>query len=136
MHWLKKTCWLALVSVCVFCKLQAFGAASIEYRSDRILIQPRTGIVHMALPAFHAAHGARVLQSRIILEELERLGWKASELRKRAKGDIDKMAIAARLRRETTLTMHWVAARLHCGTWKSLTGNLYRWKKQVNTDSA
>ena len=63
MHWLKKTSWVALVSVCVFAKLQTFGAASIEYRSDRILIQPRTGNANMALTAFHAAHGARVLQS-------------------------------------------------------------------------
>ena len=40
-----------------------------------------------------------------------------------------KLAMAARLRRETTLPLPWIAARLHMGTWKSLNAKLYRWRK-------
>jgi REP element-mobilizing transposase RayT len=66
---------------------------------------------------------------RIIREELKRLGWRKSELSKRPKGDPAKLAIADRLRRETTLALPWIAARLHAGTWKSLNAQLYRWRK-------
>jgi hypothetical protein len=48
---------------------------------------------------------------------------------KRPKSDPAKLAIAARLRRETTLTLPWIAARLRAGTWKSLNAKLYRWRK-------
>src|ERR1035437_8474288 len=37
-----------------------FGAATLEYRTDQILIQPKAGISRAALTAFHAAHGAKV----------------------------------------------------------------------------
>ena len=63
---------------------------------------------------------------RIIREELKRLGWRESELAKRPKSDPAKLAIAARLRRETTLTLPWIALRLHAGTWKSLNPKLHR----------
>ena len=66
---------------------------------------------------------------RIIQEELKRLKWQQKELRQRAKSDSAKLAIAARLRRETTLTLPWIAARLHAGTWKSLNAKLHRWRK-------
>jgi len=66
---------------------------------------------------------------RIIREELKRLKWRQNELRQRAKSDPGKLAIAARLRRETTLTLRWIAARLHAGSWKSLNAKLHRWRK-------
>ena len=47
----------------------------------------------------------------------------------RIKSDPAKLAMAARLRRETTLPLPWIAARLHMGTWKSLSAKLYRWRK-------
>jgi len=37
--------------------------------------------------------------------------------------------LAARLRRETTLTLPWIAARLQAGSWKSLVAKLHRWRK-------
>jgi len=37
-----------------------------------------------------------------------------------AKGDRDKLALAARLRRETTLVVAQITRRLHGGSWKSL----------------
>ena len=45
---------------------------------------------------------AEAKAERIIAEELKRLKWKEGELKRRQKGDADKLAIAARLRRETT----------------------------------
>jgi len=55
----------------------------------------------------------------IIAKELARLGWTEAELARRRKGDPAKLALAARLRRETTLTMKWIAARLHLGSVQS-----------------
>jgi hypothetical protein len=66
---------------------------------------------------------------RIIQEELKRLRWNAGELGRRLKSDPAKLAIAARLRRETTLSLPWIAARLQAGTWKSLNAKLHRWRK-------
>ena len=67
---------------------------------------------------------------RIVAEELKRLGWKKSELGKRAKGDPAKLGLAARLRRETTLSIKDIAARAHLGTSKSANARLHRWMKQ------
>ena len=55
----------------------------------------------------------------IIGKELARLGWTEAELERRRKGDPVKLALAARLRRETTLTMKWIATRLHLGSVQS-----------------
>jgi REP element-mobilizing transposase RayT len=72
---------------------------------------------------------------RIIGVELRRLRWKEGTLAKRAKGDAAKLAIAARLRRETTLTLPWIAERLHLGSWKSLNATLHRWRKANEQDN-
>jgi subtilisin family serine protease len=40
-----------------------FGAATLEYRTDQILIQPKAGISRAALTSFHAAQGAKVAQA-------------------------------------------------------------------------
>jgi hypothetical protein len=39
-----------------------------------------------------------------------------AELKTRRKGDKNKVQIAARLRRETTMTLKWIAQRLAMGT--------------------
>jgi putative transposase len=62
---------------------------------------------------------------RIIAEELKRRNWKEAELKQRLKGDAEKLAIAARLRKETTLTIAQIAGRLQMGSWKSLRNKLY-----------
>ena len=72
---------------------------------------------------------AQAKGERIIGQELKRLGWREGQLRDRPKSDPAKLAIAARLRRETTLTLPWIAVRLHAGTWKSLNAKLHRWRK-------
>jgi REP element-mobilizing transposase RayT len=52
---------------------------------------------------------------RVAQEELTALGWTAQDLQGRRKGDAHKVRIAARLRRETTMTLDWIAARLSMG---------------------
>jgi hypothetical protein len=59
----------------------------------------------------------------IVQEELKRRKWREQELIARRKGDAEKVKIAARLRRETTVTLKWIAERLRMGTPGAL-GNL------------
>lgn len=59
---------------------------------------------------------AQAKAERIIAEELGRLGWPESELALRRKRDPDKLQIAMRLRKETTLSVKDIAARLQLGT--------------------
>jgi hypothetical protein len=66
---------------------------------------------------------------RILAEELKRRKWKTSQLRTRPKGDAEKVALAARLRAETTMTAGWIAERLEMGTRGHLNHLLYRWRK-------
>jgi hypothetical protein len=69
-----------------------------------------------------------------------RRGWclgSEAELVERRKSDPAKLALAARLRRETTLTVGWIAQRLHLGTRKSAAVKLHRWgntKQKVEPD--
>ena len=67
---------------------------------------------------------------RIIAHELKRMKWKPEQLTQRAKTDTDKLAIAARLRKETTLTVPQIARRLEMGSWKSLRNQLYLLRKR------
>src|SRR6266446_6712381 len=47
---------------------------------------------------------------RIICEEMARLRWQDTDLVSRLKNDPGRLAIAARLRKETTLSIKWIAA--------------------------
>jgi len=59
---------------------------------------------------------AELKAERIVAEELQRLRWTEADLERRHKSDPEKLALAARLRGETTLTMKWIATRLQLGT--------------------
>ena len=59
---------------------------------------------------------AQAKAERIISEELRRLNWPEAQLALRRKRDPAKVEIAVRLRRETTLSVKEIAARLHLGT--------------------
>ncbi len=63
---------------------------------------------------------------RIIAEELERQGWQETDLITRRKSDPAKLTIAARLRRETTLTIKAIATRVHLGSSKSANAKLHQ----------
>ena len=72
---------------------------------------------------------AEALAERIIAAELKRRRWNEAELKTRPKGDAVKVALAARLRAETTLTVGWIAERLEMGTRGHLNHLLYRRRK-------
>jgi REP-associated tyrosine transposase len=80
---------------------------------------------------------AEAKAERIVAEELGRLGWNQAELAGRRKTDHGKLAIAARLRQQTTLPLKEIAARIHLGTSKSANSRLHQWMKQPGgTDAA
>ena len=83
---------------------------------------------HHALDMKQASTEVRA--ERIIAEELRRLDWTEAELRGRRKSDPDTLAMASRLRRETTLTVGWIAQRLALGTRESAVMKLHRWSKE------
>ena len=56
---------------------------------------------------------------RILAEELERLGGREENPARRRKSEPEKLAMAARLRRETTLTIKRIAARMPLGASRS-----------------
>ena len=68
---------------------------------------------------------AEAKAQRIISEELGRLGWNLADFASRPKSDPAKLQIAARLRRETTLTIKQIAGRLHLGTARSASVRLH-----------
>ena len=54
---------------------------------------------------------------RLVREALAELGWTEADLEQRRKSDPGKVAIARRLREETTMTLAWIARRLRMGVW-------------------
>ena len=73
------------------------------------------------------AETAEALAELIIVEVLKR--WQEADLKTRPKGDSVKVALAARLRAETTMTVGWIAERLAMGTRGYLNHLLYRRRK-------
>ncbi|MGB7749624.1 MAG: hypothetical protein WBN75_20310 [Verrucomicrobiia bacterium] len=59
---------------------------------------------------------AEAKAERIVAEEMKRLGWNGEELKRRRKGDHGKARLARRLRRETMVSMWWIAERLRMGS--------------------
>jgi putative transposase len=68
---------------------------------------------------------AEAKAGRIASEEMKRRKWDARTMRQRRKGDPGKLAIARRLRKETTMTLEWIARRLCMGTKTHLAHLLY-----------
>jgi len=62
----------------------------------------------------------------LVGDELKRLGWTEADLVARRKSDPLKLAIAARLRNETTHSLKAIAARVHLGTSKGANTNLHK----------
>jgi REP element-mobilizing transposase RayT len=60
----------------------------------------------------------------ILKKELKARGWKETDLMERRKGDPEKVKMAVRLRRETTMTLRWVATKLQMGSWTYLSNLL------------
>jgi hypothetical protein len=75
------------------------------------------------------AEAAEALAELIIAEELKLGRWQEADLKTRPKEDSVKVALAARLRAETTMTVGWIAERLAMGTRGYLNHLLYRRRK-------
>jgi len=60
-----------------------------------------------------------------VADQLNRHRWTDADLAQRRKGDAQKLKIAQRLRRNTTMTLNWIAKRLSMGAASSL-ANLLR----------
>jgi REP element-mobilizing transposase RayT len=69
---------------------------------------------------------------RLIQGELKKLHWQEQDLANRLKGDPKKVGIALRLRRETTMTLSWIAERLRMGTKTHLSHLLYWHEKEAS----
>jgi putative transposase len=62
---------------------------------------------------------------RMVVAGLKEAGWRQSDLASRRKGDPVKMALARRLRQETTMPLKWICGRLKMGSWKAVNQRLY-----------
>jgi len=73
----------------------------------------------MSVGAHHGGperiESAEAKAQRVVAEEIRRLGWDSLQLQHRRKGDQNKIALARRLRTETTMSWTWIAKRLHMG---------------------
>jgi REP element-mobilizing transposase RayT len=63
---------------------------------------------------------------RLVAEELKARRWTEATLHSRRKGDPQKVEIAARLRRDTVMTLKWIAQRLQMGSWTHVSNCLAR----------
>lgn len=72
-----------------------------------------------------ARESAEARAQHLVAEELRRRGWTAATLATLRKGDPEKLAIAQRLRHETTMTLAWITERLQMGTKTHLAHLLY-----------
>jgi len=69
---------------------------------------------------------------RILAEELARRRWTPLDLENRRKSDAGKLAIAARLKKETNLPIKSIAVLVHLGSSKSANANLHRWTQAAS----
>src|ERR1035438_9446667 len=74
--------------------------------------------------------------NRVIAEELAHLGWQESNLASRRQAHPDKLAIALRLRNETTLSIKWIVARVRIGSSKGGKSVLQRWMHSQDKTAA
>ena len=61
---------------------------------------------------------------------LNEVGWQEAQLAERRKCDPAKVKLAMRVRTETTMTLKWIAARLHMGTWTNLSNLLSQQRRK------
>ena len=75
---------------------------------------------------------AKAKAQRILTEELGRLGWQEADLASHRRSHPAKLQIAGRLRKETTLTIKQIAARLHLGSPRSASVRLHVAMRQTS----
>jgi REP element-mobilizing transposase RayT len=70
---------------------------------------------------------------RLIAATLTQIGWKVSDLKKVRKGAPEKVELARRLRKETTMSLKWIAKELEMGRW-TYVSNLLGTAKSINSE--
>lgn len=98
---------------------------SAEFRERMLeLLEPGLGAHHSGEQRLESA----VAKGECIMKaELERRGWTPEDLAHRRKSDPEKLAIAARLRKETTLSLKEMAGRARLGAANGANTNWHRW---------
>jgi hypothetical protein len=69
----------------------------------------------------------------VLAADLAKRGRSEADLKTRKKGDPAKVEIAGRLRRETTMTLRWIAIRLTMGSVAYLNNRLYLARKKKSS---
>jgi REP element-mobilizing transposase RayT len=82
---------------------------------------------------FHLAQEAKA--RRLLREEMDRLGWDQSALLRAGKGDKGKARIAARLRKETAMSLKWIAQNVAMGSWTHVSNLLGAKRKRDTLES-
>jgi len=88
------------------------------------------GAIHHVMNRGDRRETSESVAEALVREELKRRTWDEAELAKRAKGDRGKVAIAVRLRQESTMTARWIAEHLQMGTLGHVNHLLYRNRKR------
>ena len=70
---------------------------------------------------------------RLVAAGMDRLGWTERDLEGARKGDARKVRMAVRLRRETTISLKWIAKRLVMGSWTNVSNLLGVEKAKTGT---
>jgi hypothetical protein len=91
---------------------------SEQFRQELLLQMNTVSVQSYAGPEWQESAEKKAL--RILSEELRRRGWDLEELKRRRKGDPQKIQIARRLRDQTTMTLAWIAQSLSMGAAGSL----------------
>ena len=89
-------------------------------------------------PTHYGAERREVRTSRalrLLREEMDRLAWNMADLKQAAKGDARKVHIAARIRKETTMSLKWIAEHLAMGSWTHVSNLLGAHRKQESLKS-
>jgi hypothetical protein len=104
---------------------------SEDFRQELLLAAAdRAGANHYGSDRFESSEERA---RRMVAEELQRLGWDQEEWARRRKGDKHKIDLARRLRAETTMSLAWIAGRLHMGSWSNVS-NLLRMTKSAKSE--
>ena len=76
------------------------------------------------------AESAEAKAERLVQAGLNEVDWQEGQLAERRKCDPAKVKLAMRVRAETTMTLKWIAARLHMGTWTNLSNLLSQQRRK------
>lgn len=89
-----------------------------EHRVE--LVRKIEGQLRRSHASLFRRNNVEIQAEAIVQEELKRRKWAAADLVQSKKSDPVKIAVAQRLRRDTTVTIGWISQRLKMGTPSSL----------------